>query len=500
MKTIRFAALTSLLAASFMLGACGDDDNDNKDDVIDDTPIATCANSALDDGEVCDGELFGTNSCTAEGFAGGELSCAVDCKSFSTDGCTMCGNNQIDGDEVCDGTAGVTQTCTGLGYLNGEVGCNATCTAEDVSLCSNCEVGFYEDEDGECVASECDADCSYLGAAHCELIAGPYGPEDDCVCNYGFVGVGDEGHCEVIPACTDDAIANDFATAAVVTLPFEQTNQLCTMQPDIYRVDMTQGEWLFVDLEWPDAGAHDLDIRIFAGPSRDDTLEAFSDSDTDFESTGFQAEAAHTYYVVIDSFEIVDTTYTVSMRRTCVSDEECGGFNLCSTTTHLCEEGGVCVDDGMPGFQSDATVAQTLPVEDQAHTICAYDSDWYKFSVSGNQMLRMDILINSDSTDLDMDLYNSGETIITVSQSDTTHEYITYTATNNEDLYLTVYGYGDEAPYALYASICGNQTVDGNEDCDGTHMDGKDCTDLGYTGGTLTCDYECFFDESACTN
>ena len=47
---------------------------------------------------------------------------------------------------------------------------------------------------------------------------------------------------------------------------------------------------------------------------------------------------------------------------------------------------------------------------------------------------------------------------------------------------------------------CNNDDVlDAGEQCDGTDLDGKDCTTFGYTGGTLSCTGSCTFDTSACT-
>ncbi len=46
---------------------------------------------------------------------------------------------------------------------------------------------------------------------------------------------------------------------------------------------------------------------------------------------------------------------------------------------------------------------------------------------------------------------------------------------------------------------CGNGTVDSGEECDGTELNGKACTDFSFTGGTLSCKSDCTFDKSACT-
>jgi len=46
--------------------------------------------------------------------------------------------------------------------------------------------------------------------------------------------------------------------------------------------------------------------------------------------------------------------------------------------------------------------------------------------------------------------------------------------------------------------ICGNDIVDFGEDCDGFELNGTMCTDLGFTDGTLSCDFSCQFDTSSC--
>lgn len=47
--------------------------------------------------------------------------------------------------------------------------------------------------------------------------------------------------------------------------------------------------------------------------------------------------------------------------------------------------------------------------------------------------------------------------------------------------------------------ICGNNTVEGNEDCEGSDVAGATCQQLGYTGGTLACNLGCEYDVGGCT-
>jgi cysteine-rich repeat protein len=49
------------------------------------------------------------------------------------------------------------------------------------------------------------------------------------------------------------------------------------------------------------------------------------------------------------------------------------------------------------------------------------------------------------------------------------------------------------------ATRCGNGTIEGTEECEGTNLDGEDCVSQGYAGGTLACNADCTFDKTACT-
>jgi len=47
-------------------------------------------------------------------------------------------------------------------------------------------------------------------------------------------------------------------------------------------------------------------------------------------------------------------------------------------------------------------------------------------------------------------------------------------------------------------SVCGNGIIEGGEDCEGFDLNGKNCIDIGYSWGTLTCDTACTFDTALC--
>jgi len=47
---------------------------------------------------------------------------------------------------------------------------------------------------------------------------------------------------------------------------------------------------------------------------------------------------------------------------------------------------------------------------------------------------------------------------------------------------------------------CGDDLIEGIEQCDGADLGGATCISQGFTGGTLSCDASCNFDTSLCTS
>ncbi|MCI5051335.1 MAG: hypothetical protein MRY57_03430 [Candidatus Pacebacteria bacterium] len=98
------------------------------------------------------------------------------------------------------------------------------------------------------------------------------------------------------------------------------------------------------------------------------------------------------------------------------------------------------------------------------------------------------------------------------------HKFITRVMT----IALILFGISAFAVSGVFAQMIGATEVDGNSDiqvtarvqgcgdgvaqtglgeqCDGTDLNGQDCSDLGFTGGTLSCRPSCIFDVTSCTN
>lgn len=60
---------------------------------------------------------------------------------------------------------------------------------------------------------------------------------------------------------------------------------------------------------------------------------------------------------------------------------------------------------------------------------------------------------------------------------------------------------GSDTSQPDVSPVCGNDTIDGDEACDGVDLADQTCQDLGFTGGTLLCASDCRdFDTSGCTD
>lgn len=118
-------------------------------------PPVTCGNGALDEGEVCDGELLGGATCASELGTAGTLACADHCLGFDTSACecaprTTC--DELDCAAVDDGCGG-TLDCGGC---PGELSCGGAGTPNRCGRsCADvtCPSGASCGEDGICLVN-----------------------------------------------------------------------------------------------------------------------------------------------------------------------------------------------------------------------------------------------------------------------------------------------------------------------------------------------------------
>ncbi len=121
--------------------------------------IVICGNGVQEEGEVCDGDDLGGETCQSQGFDGGTLACNENCNAFDTSSCYDCGNGVQEEGEVCDGDDLGGETCQSQGFDGGTLACNETCDGFDTSDCHVCGNHICELSGGEDCLS-CPQDCN----------------------------------------------------------------------------------------------------------------------------------------------------------------------------------------------------------------------------------------------------------------------------------------------------------------------------------------------------
>jgi hypothetical protein len=270
---------------------------------------------------------------------------------------------------------------------NSEVNCgdmiDNDCRGGDVE----CDIGAVDtDMDG----TPDDQDCEPMNAE----IPGP----SEIVNN----GLDDDCDPLTLDACEDDVFDvmdpnGTFFTATPVsdgdTRAAQYGNlQLCTNDADWYTIEVGQGSGLEVDLFFTDADG-DLDARLYRlddnlGPIFVDSANSVSDDETLYLR---RADADATYLIEVVGFR-TNARVTYSM-----------GVNIFND----------CVDDEASffGLEHNDTPAQatSLPEGRELAQVCDYDDDYYTFTLTEAQQVRLDLIFDDSDGDLDMTL--QGETL-----------------------------------------------------------------------------------------
>src|SRR5690554_5593843 len=122
------------------------------------SPADTCGNGELDEGEVCDANDLGAQTCETLGASPGQLACNSTCLGFDLSGCTApwtCADGIIQAPEVCDGEGLGGADCASLGFDKGTLGCANSCLEFDTAACVS---------DGECAPKTCATEGAQCGA------------------------------------------------------------------------------------------------------------------------------------------------------------------------------------------------------------------------------------------------------------------------------------------------------------------------------------------------
>ena len=167
--------------------------------------------------ESCDGNDLAGESCVAQGFDGGTLTCGGSC-AFDTSGCYNCSDGTVNGNEVCE--VGDSQSCTVGGYV-GSQDCLNDCSGWDPCVASeSCGDGVVNGnevcDDGNsintdaclntCVAASCGDGNVWSGVEGCD--DGNSDNTDACLNTCVAASCGDGNVWSGVEEC-DDGNNND---------------------------------------------------------------------------------------------------------------------------------------------------------------------------------------------------------------------------------------------------------------------------------------------------
>ena len=232
-------------------GTLACDSNCNFDTTLCET-VDPCGNGQLDDGEECDGDDFGNETChTQDSMSiGGTLLCSDSCRILLTN-CEYfeekCGNSILDPGEECDKAIDMTGvSCTTLddGSIGGDLKCGDNCLYDKSSCEYNTQV---ECGDGN-IQGEEECEGTDFGGKNCVNYKGE-GATGELSCNTTTCKI-DFSACVAAPVCgdgeingTDECEGDDFggktcetykgegATGALVCSSCQIDSSACVAAP-----------------------------------------------------------------------------------------------------------------------------------------------------------------------------------------------------------------------------------------------------------------------------
>ena len=315
------------------MAGCSDDSKPGTTDEEDPgyTDVPSCGDFVLQSGEVCDKTSFGTNSCANEGFDGGSLTCAADCLSFTTEGCTTNASPE------CDGPADYRTATVNTDIPDGDP-CNTDSDCES----GNCNISFYCGND------------EVVPTAHAANLPLGMACDDSVSCESGYCWQSDVWICAqpcntVIESPTGAGLAcqaDELSSTGSTCLPanpqgglgeeclaadFDCAEQLCLAQDYCTRI---------CDLS-DDATCNDptSDVAtscvLYTIEGYGDYYLCIPDNDIGGAAEGEACESSVGCNAGLNCFE--------NLCRTTCGDEQCAAGTFCTSDS---PDGAVCLPDG----------------------------------------------------------------------------------------------------------------------------------------------------------
>ncbi|MEZ4256072.1 MAG: PPC domain-containing protein [Polyangiales bacterium] len=289
--------------------------------------------------------------------------------------------------------------------------------------------------------------------------------------------------------CTDDNYEPNDSRAQAKTLGGSGINaQICPGNVDYFKVAATGNQRITVTLDGFQSAAGDLDLSLYDASG---TLLDISDSFYNTETVSHCAMASQTLYAAVYGFQSAANAYRL---RSTASTESC------------------CTNDGLEPNNS-MPLARTLSgssLDSFAGTICPGDDDYFGFTVPSSTTIHAVIVFNDLMGDLDIELYDPNGTKIASSNGIDDEEEIVRAVTVGGRYVLRVFGFqGAQNDYlgmitlggsagctstdeCAIGEVCSASTCKGDvctsvSNCPADHG----CVDLGPSGGTKRCAFEC---------
>ncbi|MFH1811761.1 MAG: PPC domain-containing protein [Pseudomonadota bacterium] len=229
------------------------------------------------------------------------------------------------------------------------------------------------------------------------------------------------------PTCVDDANENNDTQATARSLPSNNFNgQICAGDDDYYKVDLSAGETLVVDLIFTHSQG-DLDMRLLDPAG---AIMVSSTTGTDNERISFPVRLSGMYAIRIYGYGGAENAYTL---RTTVSAEL------------------ACPADDNLEQNDTFDQARVAAVGSLVGIICTGDDDYFKIDLPEGGLLSAELTFDGSVGDLDLYLYNANRTQIAVSNSVASQELVRGYSDTATTFYLRVRGYNgvNAGSYAL---------------------------------------------------